>query len=582
MTTTTTGDRFGLAGAIEARRRHLPIRLAGTVFMAAMLHFMLGWWAMWIWAPIYVAVQLAEVWVAPRLLRKPLETAAQAANLAVVLFFPGALLTGALAMSLWMGAGVYGPALGVALIASAMTNLIALSRGSRIAFAASATPYGLYLLVMPLTDVGKVANPLLATMMIAIGLVMLNIIGAWITTEEARRAQDMASEEAERRRAEAEAAVEAKSAYVAAISHELRTPISAILAGAAELERTAGTAPKKAQARLIGGAGQMMRALLDDLLDLAKIEVGRMEVECMTFDLRDAVNDVMRMWRPQAREKGLRLRIEGAHRLPAWVQGDPTRLRQVLNNLISNAIKFTTEGSVTLRVAAEPLANGAHALSLSVADTGPGMTAGQVSRLFTPFDQLEAGTARKHGGSGLGLAISRELTRLMGGELVVVSAPGQGAVFTLKLTLVTAQSPVAEAAPEPVRARVLVVDDHAVNRQAISLILAPLGVTPRTAASAEEGLEHLAREPFDVVLMDVYMPDMDGREATRLLRSRAGPNQSTPVVAITASATERDWQACREAGMNGHVAKPIEPAQLYAALDAALSGQSADGARAAA
>src|SRR5215217_4919417 len=482
MTLETTGDRFGLTGAIETRRRHLPFRLAGTVFMAAILHFMLGWWAMWVWAPIYIGIQLVETWVAPFLLRKSIETAAQAANIAVVLFFPGALVTGA----------------------------IALSRGSRIAFAASATPYGLYLLVMPLTDVGKVASPLLATMMIAIGLVMLNIIGAWITTEEARRAQDLASEEAERRRAEAEAAVEAKSAYVAAISHELRTPISAILAGAAELERTAVGGAGKAQARLIGGAGQMMRALLDDLLDLAKIEVGRMEVESMTFDLRAAVNDVMRMWRPQARDKGLRLRLEGANRLPAWVQGDPTRLRQVLNNLISNAIKFTSEGAVTLRITEELTADGAHALSLSVTDTGPGMNPGQVERLFTPFEQLDAGTARKHGGSGLGLAISRELTRLMGGELVVTSAPGQGATFTLKLTLAPAQPPQVEAPPEPVQARVLVVDDHAVNRQAISLILAPLGITPRTAASAEEGLEHLAREPFDVVLMDVYMPDMDG------------------------------------------------------------------------
>jgi len=573
MTTTTplTGDRFGLAGAIETRRRHLPYRLAGTLFMAGALHFMLGWWAMWLWAPVYIAIQLAETFAAPMLLRKPIETAAQAANLAVVLFFPGALVTGALAMSLWVGAGIYGPALGVALIASAMTNLIALSHGSRIAFAASATPYGLYLLVMPLTDVGKVASPLLATMMIATGLIMLNIIGAWITTEEARRAQDEASEEAERRRAEAEAAVEAKSAYVAAISHELRTPISAILAGAAEIERTATTNQKKAQAHLIGGAGQMMRALLDDLLDLAKLEVGRMEVECVTFDLRGVVNEVMRMWRPQARDKGLRLRVEGASRLPAWVQGDPTRLRQVLNNLISNAIKFTPSGAVTLRLDAERTDAG-YALTLAVADTGPGMSSEQAGRLFMPFEQLGSGTARAHGGSGLGLAISRELARLMDGDLSVVSAPGEGAVFTLKLTLASAESPRAEAAPESLDARVLVVDDHAVNRQAVTLIMAPLGIVPQTAASAEEALDRLARETFDLVLMDVYMPDMDGREATRILRGRAGPNREVPVVAITASATERDWQACRDAGMTGQVAKPIEPAKLYAAIEAALTG----------
>jgi CheY-like chemotaxis protein len=206
-----------------------------------------------------------------------------------------------------------------------------------------------------------------------------------------------------------------------------------------------------------------------------------------------------------------------------------------------------------------------------VADTGPGMTPDKVARLFMPFEQLEAGAARIHGGSGLGLAISRELARLMGGDLTATSAPGEGAAFTLHLTLQAAEAAAPPAEPETVEARVLVVDDHVVNRQALTLVLAPFGITPVTIGSAEEGLELLAHERFDVVLMDVYMPDMDGREATRLLRARPGPNQFVPVIAITASATERDWEACRAAGMTGHVAKPIEPAQLYAALDAALS-----------
>lgn len=295
-----------------------------------------------------------------------------------------------------------------------------------------------------------------------------------------------------------------------------------------------------------------------------------MEVEAIPFDLRAAVNNALKMWRPQAREKGLRMRIEGARALPRWVVGDPTRLNQVLNNLLSNAIKFTTTGSVTVRIDCAPSGDG-WSVSLCVADTGPGMTPDKVDRLFMPFEQLEAGAARKHGGSGLGLAISRELARLMGGDLTATSAPGEGAAFTLHLTLPAAEAAAPEAPPETVEARVLVVDDHAVNRQALTLVLAPLGITPVTIGSAEEGLELLARETFDVVLMDVYMPDMDGRDATRLLRSRPGPNQFTPVIAITASATERDWEACRAAGMTGHVAKPIEPAQLYAALEAALS-----------
>lgn len=565
-------DRFGIRASATARRRHLKMRIVTALIVGAVLHFALGWWLTWVWSAAYVGTQLLEAWATPRLMRNPVDTPAEAANVAVVLFFPGALVFGGLAVALWISVPGYGPALGVAVIASAMINLIALSRGSRLAFAASATPYGLYLLVMPMLDYGRIAGPLLTTMMIAVGLIMLNIIGAWISTEEARRAHQMATEEADRRRAEAEAAVEAKSAYLAMISHELRTPISAILAGAGELERTA-PGQGRAQARLIRGAGQMMRGLLDDLLDLSKIEVGRMEVESVAFDLRAVVCEALKMWRPEARHKGLRLRVEGAHTLPEWVQGDPTRIRQVLNNLISNALKFTATGSITLRLAAEPVGDGdERAIALAVADTGPGMTPDQVARLFTPFDQLDAGTARKHGGSGLGLAISRELARLMGGELTAASAPGEGAVFTLNLTLPTVASTRAGASsPALVEARVLVIDDHAVNRQAIALVLAPLGITPETAASAEEGLERLARETFDVILMDVYMPDMDGREATRRLRAQAGPNQGAPVIAITASATERDWEACRAAGMTGHVAKPIEPAQLYAALDAALA-----------
>ncbi|HRD27791.1 MAG TPA: ATP-binding protein, partial [Caulobacter sp.] len=485
-------DRFGIRASATARRRHLKMRIVTALIVGAVLHFALGWWLTWVWSAAYVGTQLLEAWATPRLLRNSVDTPAEAANIAVVLFFPGALVFGGLAVALWISVPGYGPALGVAVIASAMINLIALSRGSRLAFAASATPYGLYLLVMPMLDYGRIAGPLLTTMMIAVGLIMLNIIGAWISTEEARRAHQMATEEADRRRTEAEAAVEAKSAYLAMISHELRTPISAILAGAGELERTA-PGQGRAQARLIRGAGQMMRGLLDDLLDLSKIEVGRMEVESVAFDLRAVVCEALKMWRPEARHKGLRLRVEGAHTLPEWVQGDPTRIRQVLNNLISNALKFTAQGSITLRLAAEPVGDGdQRAISLAVADTGPGMSPAQVARLFTPFDQLDAGTARKHGGSGLGLAISRELARLMGGELTAASAPGEGAVFTLNLTLPTIAAPAGASSPALVEARVLVIDDHAVNRQAIALVLAPLGITPETAASAEEGLERLA------------------------------------------------------------------------------------------
>lgn len=567
MTADDAQDRFGLAGAVEMRRRHARARGLTAMLIASGLTIGQGWWATWAWASVYILVQHLEIRYAPRLLANPPQTASGAANRALWLFTPSAVAFGALAPILWGHIERYGPALAVTLIAGAMTNLVSLSRGSRVAFAVSALPYGLYLLVLPMLDAGQTAGPLLVTMMIGVGLVMLNVVGAWITTEDARRTQEEALAQAEEGRRIAEAATESKSAFVAMISHELRTPISAITAGASELRREAADRNAKANAQLIVDAGAMMRTLLDDLLDLAKLDAGRMTVEAIAFDPRRAVLDVVRLWRPQARAKGLRLSVTGAHALPDWVTGDPTRLRQVLNNLFSNAIKFTRQGSVRLTVKVE-----GQSVTLALTDTGPGMTEDQVARLFTPFDQLDAGVARKHGGSGLGLVISRQLAGLMGGELSATSAPGQGAVFTLTLPMPPAEpeaiDPVEFLAAPP---RVLVVDDHAINRQAISLVLAQVGIEPATAGSAEEGLERLAAEPFDIVLMDVYMPDMDGREATRRLRAATGPNQQTPVIAITASATARDWEACLAAGMDGHVAKPIEPVQLYTALETALS-----------
>jgi signal transduction histidine kinase/ActR/RegA family two-component response regulator len=560
-------DRFGLAGAVEMRRRHARARALTAMLIASGLTIAQGWWATWIWAAVFILIQHLEMRFAPRVLARPLKTASGAANSALWLFAPSAVAFGALSPVLWTHIERYGPALGVTLIAGAMTNLVTLSRGSRVAFAVSALPYGLYLLVLPMLDAGQTAGPLLVTMMIAVALVMLNVVGAWITTEDARRAQDEALAQAEEGRRAAEAATASKSAFVAMISHELRTPISAISAGAGELRREARDRGAKAHAQLIIDAGAMMRTLLDDLLDLAKLDAGRMEVEAIAFDPRRAVLDAIRLWKPQARAKGLRVSLNGARALPDWVVGDPTRLRQVLNNLFSNAIKFTRTGWVRLTVSVD-----GDMVRLALADTGPGMTAEQITRLFTPFDQLDASVARKHGGSGLGLVISRQLAQLMGGDLVASSAPGDGATFILTLTLPPAEpatfEPSQPLGPPP---RLLVVDDHAINRQAITLVLAPLGIVPETAASAEEGLERLAAEPFDIVLMDVYMPGMDGREATRRLRAYPGPNQATPVIAITASATAKDWEACLAAGMSGHVAKPIEPAQLYAALDQAMS-----------
>lgn len=562
-------DKYGLLSAARGRRRHMPLRFAAVTMVAFGLHVIFGWWQAWIWLGVYVGVQLLELAMNRWLLKNPPQKPVVATLTAICLYVPSALMFGGLGPVLWVYGGPYGPALGIAVMASSLTNMVAINGGSRMAFMASSAPSVLLLALMPLLDIGKTSAPVLGSMVFAVAVIIFNVLAAWLTTEQAHAAEREAMAESERRRLEAEAAVDAKSAFVAMICHELRTPISAIMAGASELERTAPGVAARNQAELIGHAGRMMRTLLNDMLDLSRLEAGKMGVENTPFDLRRTALEAIRMWKPQAIDKGLRLRVEGATSLPHWVVGDPTRLRQVLNNLLSNAIKFTQEGSVTLSLSAQPAVEGRRAVSIAVVDTGPGMTPDQIVRLFTPYDQLESGA--RQGGSGLGLVISRQLARLMDGDLAVSSVAGQGSSFILTLTMEEAQAPAQEQAPAAVEARVLVVDDHAVNRQAISMMLAPLGIIPQLAASAEEGLERLASEIFDVVLMDVYMPDLDGREATRRLRATPGPNQNTPVVAITASATSKDWDACLAAGMNGYVGKPIEPAKLYAALEAVVA-----------
>ncbi|WP_271164689.1 ATP-binding protein [Brevundimonas intermedia] len=408
--------------------------------------------------------------------------------------------------------------------------------------------------------------------------------------------------EAEALRLKAEQDLVAHTAFLAAIGHDLRTPIGAILTGAAELQSL--HPQSRATTFLITDAGLMMKSLLDDLLDHTKIGAGRMTVEAVDFDLRVMLAQTLRLWRGPVEAKGLKLRVQGASRMPRGVRGDAMRIRQVLNNLLSNAVKFTPSGEITLRLDAWPEEPSGYCLLLEVQDTGPGLTDQQLTRLFNPFDQTTDGVSARHGGSGLGLAISRDLVELMGGRLTARSAEGQGACFTVSLMLPrteeAAATPImidesrldiAQAltvqdrdAPAPVAdvpvvtpeddqdrpLRVLVVDDHDINRRAVQLILQPLGCDIVTAADGMIALERCAETVFDVIFMDVRMPELDGRETTRRLRAGGGPNARTPVVAVTADTAPEDVAACQAAGMAYFVSKPLTPPALLGALQHVL------------
>ncbi|MET3664345.1 ATP-binding protein [Caulobacter sp. 1776] len=567
-----------VARAAAARRANTCLRISATVAIGLLWQvYVTEIWG-WIWAAAYTCTHLLELWVSrPIVLRPDAPAPAWRRRAATIAPFVTSTVFGSLSIPLFASHVRFAPTLAGMLLGGALLNVVVVNARSRIATVMAATPHAIYLMIVPI--IAKAANPgpsLADGLWFGSAMLIASVTVASRTLHTALKAEADAKAESERRRHEAEEAVAAKSAFVAMISHELRTPISAILAGAARLHSDVPEASSKVHAQLIADAGGLMRTLLNDLLDFSRLEAGRMSVETAAFNLRQALSDSFRLWRPEIARKGLRLRVQGAATLPRWVAGDAMRLKQVLNNLLSNAIKFTERGEITIVLHAQPSPQQV-LLSIEVIDTGPGISETALPRLFTPFDQLNAAVVRQHGGSGLGLAISRELARLMGGDLTATSALGHGARFTLTAVLETAEAPRVEEEDRSITGlRVLVVDDHVVNRRAIELVLQPFGVDATLAESAEQALELLGSEVFDAVLMDVYMPGMDGRQATRILRAGGGPNRDTPVIAVTASATPKDWEACAAAGMNAHVAKPIDPAELFGALAQVLAAEVAE------
>jgi signal transduction histidine kinase/ActR/RegA family two-component response regulator len=527
-------------------------------------------------ASLWFALSVLMVWIGPRWLHGPARRHVADriwARRALLYIAFSYTVAGSLPLAATLSGGVWGLVNGEFLLFALTLYANANARKSWPAYLASAIPLGAYLLA--LAALGLRLDPALrGAAALAIGSVFLLINGASLHRRQAAAA--IAVEEARDR---AEAATAAKSAFVAMVSHELRTPISAMLAGAAEIGRLTVNPTIRDRATLITDAGRMMRSLLNDLLDLAKLEAGRMSVEAAPFELKRTLRDTVSFWRPEARKRGLVFRLQGAHGLPRRAVGDSTRLRQILNNLLSNALKFTHEGAITLRIAVREGEGDRFDLVCEVIDTGPGMTAAQLGRLFHPFEQLTPAVGRTEGGTGLGLSISRELARVMGGELSAASAPGEGATFRLSLPLARAAvvedepaaKPKAKAKGRPRKLKVLIADDHAVNRRAFGLILAAADIGATEAADGREALAALARTRFDLVLMDLNMPGMNGLEAVRELRATPGPNQTVRVIALTASTSPDEVAQALEAGMDAFLAKPVEPSELLAAIDEALT-----------
>jgi signal transduction histidine kinase/CheY-like chemotaxis protein/HPt (histidine-containing phosphotransfer) domain-containing protein len=369
----------------------------------------------------------------------------------------------------------------------------------------------------------------------------------------------------------ADAATRAKSEFLAVMSHEIRTPMNGVLGMAHLLLDTPLGAAQRRQVETLRDSGQALLTILNDILDFSKMEAGRLELVAEDFDLARVVGSVTALMAPRAREKGLALRASVAPELPPALRGDAGRLRQVLLNLVGNAIKFTEAGEVALEVRGAGAPGAQVPLRIVVRDTGIGIPPEAQARLFREFTQVDASATRRFGGTGLGLAICRRIVLAMGGEIGVESTPGAGAVFTVTLALEPARAPLvaeADAAEPPVAPlSILLAEDHPVNREVALGLLQRHGHAVTVVTDGAAAVAAAREGGFDVILMDVHMPGMDGTEAARIIRGFPdGPAARVPIVALSASVLKDETDMCFAAGMDQFLAKPIDPAALARVL----------------
>jgi signal transduction histidine kinase/CheY-like chemotaxis protein/HPt (histidine-containing phosphotransfer) domain-containing protein len=420
-------------------------------------------------------------------------------------------------------------------------------------------------------------------------VIILASLSALIVTQRinsADRSREQALDEARAAKDAAERASRAKSEFVSRMSHELRTPLNAIIGFGQLLESEPLPPSQMGYVKLINSSGNHLMELINAVLDHAKIESGNLTLEAIEFDLADIVESVSSIVLERANTKGLIFTADISPNLPPRLIGDPTRLRQVLINLLVNAVKFTEQGAVTLRIGVDN-----NDLIFSIRDTGIGMDKHAVSRLFQPFAQADDSITRKYGGTGLGLMISKELVAAMGGSIEVDSAPGAGSCFWVRLPL-KAVAPGGRKQNTAVQTsgidfatliggRVLLVDDNAVNQQLGTAMLDRLGLTHDIASDGLEALERVATSEYALILMDMEMPEMDGVTAARHIRAHEATQAGKPamvIIAMTANALSEDRERCLAAGMNGYVAKPISLATLEAEIARLFGAQEPAGA----
>ncbi len=417
-----------------------------------------------------------------------------------------------------------------------------------------------------------------------VGLVLLMVLGAAAYGHKLGKVMRIQHQDIERNRAAAESANQAKSSFLASMSHEIRTPMNGILGMAQALKSSELPAAENDKVGVILDSGRSLLAVLNDVLDFSKIEAGKFDITPAPNDITQTAASVVRLFETHARDRNLTLSLTHDADLPRNLVCDAERVRQCLSNLISNALKFTPAGRVHVHLSWRKHGDNDAMVFVAVKDTGIGMSSDVMARLFKPFTQADNSIARRYGGTGLGLAISLRLAQLMGGGMFVESAPDQGSRFVF--TFQARVEPVVQPAAAPVAAtaassrpalqglrgaRILLTDDNSVNRQVVKLFLAPHGCKIIEAINGQDALDKLAANEFDLVLLDVHMPVMDGKEAIQRLRASDQPWKDIPVIALTADAMTGDREHLISLGMSDYLSKPVDQHALAAKMRSLLN-----------
>lgn len=389
-------------------------------------------------------------------------------------------------------------------------------------------------------------------------------------------------EQSARAAREAQTAARGKGEFLAMMSHEIRTPLNGII-GMTSVLLSKDLGPQERDCvETIRSSGEALLAVIDDLLDFSKVEAGRLELEYADFKPAEVIDQAVQIVRGAAASKALALRTDIHPALPPAVRGDMIRLRQVLLNLLGNAVKFSDTGAVEIRAEMIAASESGWELRFFVTDKGIGISEEQQAKLFQPFTQASVSTARKYGGTGLGLAICKQIVDLMGGSIGVQSRPGEGSTFWFTAKVLRPErdfAPAKPLTPQPSSAepltrnfRILLVEDNPLNQKVALIMLEKLGYKADVANDGRDALQIVARNHYDLVLMDCRMPEMDGFEATRRIRAMHGRSAQVPIIAMTAGAYSRDREACLAAGMTDYLSKPVRELQLKTKLDHWLSG----------